>query len=237
MIMEFLKPHVADKNHGDEDNHEMSRRLMVEEIRAMAREAGGYTPRPISEKVLSIMAKVPRHRFVPQEESSCAYYNHPLPIGHGQTISQPYIVALMTELLVLGKEDSVLEVGTGSGYQAAVLAEMAGKVYSMEIVEPLAARAANLLGELGYANVQVKFGDGNRGWPEHAPFDGIIVTAAVDHVPQPLLDQLKPGGRMVIPVGSWPYVQELILITKTRDGMLHQENVLPVSFVPLTGGH
>jgi protein-L-isoaspartate(D-aspartate) O-methyltransferase len=238
MIMEFLKPHVADMDHATEDRHALARLLMVEEIRAMAHEASDYAPpRSISEKVLSILAKVPRHRFVPEDEISCAYYNHPLPIGHGQTISQPYIVALMTELLALGGEDSVLEVGTGSGYQTAILAEMAGKVYSMEIVEPLATQAANLLSELGYTNVQVELKDGNDGWPEHAPFDGIIVTAAADHVPQLLFNQLKPGGRMVIPVGCWPHIQELILITKTGNGMPHQEYILPVSFVPLTGGH
>lgn len=235
ITMEFMKPHIADKTLDGADDHGLARRRMIEEIRAMAHETGDYAPRPVSEEVLSIMAKVPRHRFVPEREIAGAYYNHPLPIGHGQTISQPYIVALMTELLAPGREDSVLEVGTGSGYQAAILAEMAGKVYSMEIVEPLAVRAAKLLGELGYANVQVKLGDGNQGWPEHAPFDGIIVAAAAGQAPQPLLDQLKPGGRMVIPVGSWPYAQELMLITKTRDGILHQENILPVSFVPLTG--
>jgi len=235
MIMELPRPQPTNKNPEAEDRYEFSRLMMIEEIRAMARETGDYAPGPVSEKVLSIMAKVPRHRFVPEEEISCAYYNHPLPIGFGQTISQPYIVALMTELLALDRESSVLEVGTGSGYQTAILAEIAGKVYSMEIVEPLAMRAAKLLGELGYANVQVKHGDGNQGWVEHAPFYGIIVTAAAGHVPQPLLDQLKPGGRMVIPVGSWPYVQELLLITKSPDGTLHRENVLPVSFVPLTG--
>ena len=237
MIMEFLKPHAADNNPGGEASHDFARHRMVEEIRAMARETGDYVTTPISEKVLSVMAKVPRHRFVPEEETYGAYYNRPLPIGHGQTISQPYIVALMTDLLALDREDRVLEVGTGSGYQAAILAEMAGKVYSMEIVEPLAVQAAKLLNELGYANIQVKLGDGNRGWQEHAPFDGIIVAAAAGHVPQPLLDQLKPGGRMVIPVGDWSYNQELLLITKTPDGVLHQENILPVSFVPLTGGH
>lgn len=237
MNMEFTKPYVAGKSHDSEDRHAVARHRMVEEIIAMAHEAGDHATTPISEKVLSVMAKVPRHRFIPEEETYSAYYNRPLPIGYGQTISQPYIVALMTELLALDSQDSVLEVGTGSGYQTAILAEIAGKVYSMEIVEPLAARAANLLSELGYANVQVKLGDGNQGWAEHAPFDGIIVTAAADHVPQPLLDQLKQGGRMVIPVGDWPYIQQLILITKTQDGMLHQENILPVSFVPLTGGH
>lgn len=234
--MEFLRPHIAGMNQADAERQEFERHLMVADIRAMAREAGDYDPaRPISEKVLSIMAKVPRHRFVPGWESGSAYYNQPLPIGHGQTISQPYIVALMTELLALDKQESVLEVGTGSGYQTAILAELAGKVYSMEIVEPLAARAKNLLSELGYTNVQVKFGDGNEGWPEHAPFDGIIVTAAAGHVPQSLVEQLKPGGRIVIPVGDWPHVQELILVTKTRDGSVSRKNILPVCFVPLTG--
>lgn len=213
----------------------MARYRMVEEIVAMARETGGYTSRPISEQVLSVMAKVPRHRFVPEGLIYSAYSNRPLPIGHGQTISQPYIVALMTELLALDKQDTVLEVGTGSGYQTAVLAEMAGKIYSMEIIEPLFEHAAKLLSELGYTGVQVKLGDGSTGWPEYAPFDGIIVTAAAGHMPQPLIDQLRPGGRMVIPVGSWPYIQELILITKNPEGVPHQENILPVSFVPLTG--
>ncbi|MDD5299732.1 MAG: protein-L-isoaspartate(D-aspartate) O-methyltransferase [Gallionella sp.] len=235
--MEFLKPQAAKTNPGSEDHYALTRRHMVEEIVAMSRETGAYKPRPISAKVLSVMAKVPRHRFIQEGSVYSAYYNRPLPIGHGQTISQPYIVALMTELLALDKQDTVLEVGTGSGYQSAVLAEMAGKVYSVEIIEPLAVRAAKLLGDLGYANIQVKLGDGSKGWPEYAPFDGIIVTAAADHMPQPLVDQLKPGGRMVIPVGGWSYIQELILITKDQDGMIHQENVLPVSFVPLTGGY
>ena len=210
---------------------------MVEEIRTMANDTYGHEPMPISGEVLSVMGRVPRHRFVPDAEHYWAYNNHPLPIGHGQTISQPYIVALMTELLALGKQSRVLEVGTGSGYQTAILAEMADEVFSVEIVEPLAARAANLLDELGYTNIHLKAGDGNDGWLEHAPFDAIIVTAAADHVPLPLPDQLKPGGRMVIPVGSWPYTQELMLITKSGDGTLRQKNILPVSFVPLTGKH
>ncbi|MFA6921967.1 MAG: protein-L-isoaspartate(D-aspartate) O-methyltransferase [Gallionella sp.] len=229
--MNLLNPRTTD----DEAAYTLARQRMIREIRAMAHEVGDYAA--VSEKVLGVMANVPRHRFVPADEIIGAYYNHPLPIGHGQTISQPYIVALMTELLAPDREDRVLEVGTGSGYQTAILAEMAGKVYSMEIVGALAERTANLLGELGYANVQVKHKDGNMGWPEHAPFDKIIVTAAAEHLPQPLLDQLKPGGRMVIPVGDWPYAQQLILITKTQNGMTHQENILPVSFVPLTGGH
>ncbi|MDD2914397.1 MAG: protein-L-isoaspartate(D-aspartate) O-methyltransferase [Gallionella sp.] len=234
--MEFLKPRVTDKKRGCDDRYVAERRRMVAEIVAMSHETGGYAPRPISEKVLSVMAAVPRHRFIPEGMVYCAYYNRPLPIGHGQTISQPYIVALMTELLALDEQDNVLEIGTGSGYQTAVLAEMADRVYSMEIIAPLAAHAADLLGELGYANIRVKTGDGSAGWPEYAPFDGIIVTAAPNRIPQPLIDQLKPGGRMVLPVGSWSYIQQLILITKTMDGTVQQENILPVSFVPLTGG-
>ena len=182
------------------------------------------------------MGRVPRHRFVPDGEGYGAYYNHPLPIGHGQTISQPYIVALMTDLLQLDKEDTVLEVGTGSGYQAAILSELAGKVYSIEIVAPLAERAAKLLRELGYANVEVRAGDGHAGWPEHAPYDSIIVTAAPDEVPQALIAQLKPGGRMAIPVGEGWFAQELLLITKDIDGISHRRDILPVRFVPLTGG-
>lgn len=233
--MKSLDQHVAASS--CKDIHAMARRCMIEEIRAMANEVGYHAAKPVSEAVLSVMEKTPRHRFVPEDETCGAYYNRPLPIGYGQTISQPYIVALMTELLAPGKQDVVLEVGTGSGYQAAILSAMAGKVYSMEIIEPLAMRSAKLLSELGCTNVEVKLGDGNDGWAEHAPFDGIIVTAAAQHVPTPLLDQLKPGGRMVIPLGDWSYVQELILITKTPDGMLCRENILPVSFVPLTGGH
>lgn len=230
--MGYLKQSDVAGSH--DDRYARERRLMIEEIRAMSREASDYAPRPVSEEVLAIMGKVPRHRFVPEGEIFGAYANHPLPIGHGQTISQPYIVALMTDLLALNKRHSVLEVGTGSGYQAAVLSEMAGKVYSIEIVEPLAAQAASLLNELGYTNVQVKAGDGSAGWPEHAPYDGIIVTAAAERIPQLLLDQLKPGGRMVIPVGGWLEIQQLILITKDRDGILHRKNIEPVRFVPLT---
>lgn len=232
-FMDFLKPHVGPIGG---DRHALARHQMIEEIKAMANETYGHESMPISERVLSVIARVPRHRFVPEAERYAAYNNHPLPIGHGQTISQPYIVALMTELLAPDKQARVLEIGAGSGYQTAILAEMAGEVFSLEIIEPLAARAASLLNELGYANVHLKAGDGNDGWPEHAPFDGIIVAATAGHVPQPLLDQLKPGGRMVIPVGDWPYAQELMLITKSGDGTLRQKNILPVSFVPLTGG-
>ena len=236
-ILEFLMLYVADADPGGEDRYAMERHRMVEEINAMAHEVHGFVATPISKKVLAIMDKVPRHRFVPDYESHGAYYNSPLPIGHGQTISQPYIVALMTELLAVEKQDSVLEIGTGSGYQAAILAEMVDKVYCMEIIEPLGTHAANLLSALGYSNIQMKIGDGHQGWPEYAPFDRIIVTAAASHVPQPLLDQLKPGGRMVIPVGGYALAQELVLITKSQDGKLHYKDVLPVRFVPLTGGN
>jgi protein-L-isoaspartate(D-aspartate) O-methyltransferase len=233
--MESSEPHDADRKTEGEDRCARARLKMVGEIREMSLEASDYVLRPLSEKVLAIMSRVPRHRFVPEGEMYGAYYNQPLPIGHGQTISQPYIVALMTDLLALGKQQSVLEIGTGSGYQAAVLSEMAGRVYSIEIVEPLATAAAKLLSELGYANVEVKAGDGSAGWPEHAPYDGIIVTAAAEHVPQSLLDQLKPGGRLVIPVGGRFDIQQLMLITRDREGKFHRMNIEPVRFVPLTG--
>lgn len=182
--------------------------------------------------VLKAMRKVPRHLFVPKSYQEEAYADEPLPIGEGQTISQPYIVALMTELLGLKGGEKVLEIGTGSGYQAAILAEIANEVYSIEIICPLAERAESTLKELGYKNVTVKCGDGYQGWKEHSPFDGIIVTAAPDHIPQPLVDQLKIGGRLVIPVGE--LFQELILVTKTEKG-IKKENVIPVRFVPMTG--
>ncbi len=218
-----------------EDGHARARHRMIQEIRAIAREVAGDQPMQPSEKVLAVMDAIPRHRFVPEGETWGAYANHPLPIGHGQTISQPYIVALMTGLLALDKQQRVLEVGTGSGYQTAVLSGLAGKVYSMEIVGPLASAAAACLLELGCDNVEVRVGDGSLGWAEHAPYDAIIVTAAADHVPPVLLAQLKPGGRMVIPVGDWAGVQQLQLIIKEQDGTLHHKNIEPVRFVPLTG--
>ena len=184
------------------------------------------------EKVLEAMRKVPRHRFVPEDLVHKAYDDHPLPIGHGQTISQPFIVAYMTEALKLKGGETVLETGTGSGYQAAVLAEIAGEVYSIEILESLAEKAREVLDALGYENVHTKVGDGYQGWPEHTPFDGIIVTAAPDHIPQPLVEQLKFGGRMIIPVGE--DYQELILITKTEKG-IKKGRLIPVRFVPMTG--
>jgi len=183
--------------------------------------------------VLHAMRTVPRHKFVPDDELLSAYDDHPLPIGYSQTISQPYIVALMTELLHPRKGMNVLEIGTGSGYQAAVLAEIVDSVFTIEIVQPLAVSAQERLNVLGYTNVQVRAGDGYRGWPGHEPFDAIIVTAAVNHIPQPLIDQLAEGGRMVLPEGE-PYgVQNLILVVK-HDGKVTVEEILPVRFVPLT---
>jgi protein-L-isoaspartate(D-aspartate) O-methyltransferase len=183
-------------------------------------------------RVLSALLKVERHRFVPEEYLNSAYSDQPLPIGEGQTISQPYIVALMTELLELKGDEKVLEIGTGSGYQAAILGELAKEVYTIEIVESLASMAKNRLSELGYQNIEVKAGDGYLGWPEAAPFDAIIVTAAPDHIPKPLIEQLKEGGRMVVPVGT--YAQELKKIVK-RSGKIVTTDVIPVVFVPMTG--
>ena len=183
-------------------------------------------------RVLSAMRRVPRERFVPPDQHQWAYEDRPLPIGFRQTISQPYIVAYMTQALRLTPHMKVLEVGTGSGYQAAVLAELAGAVYSIEIVTPLAERARDTLAQLGYDNVQVRQGDGYAGWPEQAPFDAIMVTAAPDHVPQPLVDQLAIGGRLIIPVGQDR--QTLTIITRTKDGV-EQDTTLPVLFVPMTG--
>jgi protein-L-isoaspartate(D-aspartate) O-methyltransferase len=181
--------------------------------------------------VLAALQKVERHRFVPEKYVSQAYSDHPLPIGEGQTISQPYIVAFMTEVLNLRRSDKVLEIGTGSGYQAAILGELCDSVYTIEIVEVLGKRAALLLDDLGYENVQVMVGDGYKGWPEFAPFDAIIVTCSPTQVPQPLQEQLAEGGRMVIPVGDRG-TQELVLLTK-RDGKLRQDHILPVRFVPM----
>lgn len=182
--------------------------------------------------VLAAMRKVPRHWFVPAELRFQAYDDGPLPIGEGQTISQPYIVAFMTEQLRLKGGEKVLEIGTGSGYQAAILGEICAEVYTIEIVDVLAERSAELLRRMGYQNIHVRSGDGYRGWPEQAPFDAIMVTAAPEHVPQPLVDQLKIGGRMILPVGN--FFQELKVIVKTEQGT-YDRDVLPVRFVPMTG--
>jgi protein-L-isoaspartate(D-aspartate) O-methyltransferase len=185
------------------------------------------------ERILKVMEQIPRHLFVPKNLQSQAYNDYPLPIGHEQTISQPYIVALMTELVRPIAGDRALEIGTGCGYQAAVLSDLVQEVYSIEIIEPLSKKASTRLSQLGKKNVEIRFGDGYQGWPEHAPFQIIVVTAAPDHVPQPLLDQLAPNGRMVIPVGR--HSQELQLIEKSLDGSLRRSKITPVAFVPMTG--
>jgi protein-L-isoaspartate(D-aspartate) O-methyltransferase len=184
------------------------------------------------ERVLGAMRKVPRHRFVPESMEQLAYTDGALPIGQDQTISQPYIVAYMTQTLALRGPERVLEIGTGSGYQAAVLAELAAEVYTIEIVPELALSARTVLDSLGYRNIQFRTGDGYQGWPTAAPFDGIIVTAAPDHIPEPLVEQLRPGGRMVIPVGRGD--QELVLVEKTATGVTRRSTI-PVRFVPMTG--
>ncbi len=204
------------------DSRRLERQTMVDD---QIRGRGVTDPR-----VLAAMRSVPRERFVPEAVTSQAYADHPLPIGYGQTISQPYIVAYMSEALQVTKSSKVLEIGTGSGYQAAVLGELAGEVYSVEIVPELADRARKTLDALGYKNLHVRTGDGYLGWPEQAPFDRIMVTAAPDHVPQPLIAQLATGGRLVIPVGRTE--QDLLLITRTPTGVV-QQRTIPVRFVPL----
>ena len=212
----------------DEDPQfiEARRRMVERDLRGPGRDIK-------DKRVLEVMGRVARHRFVPKHLQWEAYRDYPLPIGHDQTISQPYIVALMTQLAQPKPKSRALDVGTGSGYQAAVLAELCKEVYSIEIVKPLAEEAKKRLKKLGYKNVTVRHGDGYRGWPKHAPFDVIIVAAAPDHVPQPLVDQLAPGGRMVIPVGNW--WQNLLLIEKLKDGTLRRKSVAAVAFVPMTG--
>jgi len=218
------------------DPHAADRRALVSEIEAEVRATRQDLGKDaLDPRVIAAIGTVPRHEFVPPDMRALAYVNRPLPIGAGQTISQPYIVAIMTDLLALPPGARVLEIGTGSGYQAAVLAALGAEVYSIEIVEPLGLQAKALLERLGYANVHVRIGDGYAGWPGHAPFDGIIVTAAAPGVPQPLLDQLKPGGRMIIPVEGRLFGQDLLLIEKDSDGRIARRTVLPVVFVPLTG--
>ncbi len=184
------------------------------------------------EHVIQAMLKVKRHRYVPKNLQNTAYYDEPLPIGQDQTISQPYIVAYMTEALKLNGSEKVLEIGTGSGYQAAILAEIVHQVYTIEIVEPLAEMAEKRLRAEGYDNIQCRTGDGYKGWPKAAPFDAIIVTAAPPLIPEPLIDQLKEGGRMIVPVGKW--FQDLVLLTK-KDGKVKRKRLIPVRFVPMTG--
>jgi protein-L-isoaspartate(D-aspartate) O-methyltransferase len=213
------------------------RSRMVDEVEAMYAETRAETGlRTMSPAVRAALGRVERHRLVPPPQAGAAYRNHPLPIGAGQTISQPYIVALSADLLNPKPSDVVLEVGTGSGYQAALLAEIVGQVFSIELIESLGRSAAARLAEMGYRNVEVRIGDGYAGWPEKAPFDGIVVTAAAPEVPPALVAQLKPGGRMVIPVGGTDHVQYLKLLVKRADGGYDEKRVLPVRFVPLVPG-
>jgi protein-L-isoaspartate(D-aspartate) O-methyltransferase len=221
-----------------QDEYTKARQAMIKDIEADVRLTSFYiNKKELDPKVMDAMRKVPRHEFVPRQERREAYENRPLPIGHGQTISQPYIVALMTDLLEPKRQHKVLEVGTGSGYQAAILAELAAEVFTIEIIEPLGNVAKERLKQLNYKNVHVRIGDGYYGWEEHGPFDGIVVTAAASHIPPPLIQQLKPGGRMVIPVGSRFMVQQLVVVEKDAKGKLTTRQILPVRFVPLTGTH
>lgn len=215
--------------------YEELRHKMVEEVVAdVAAEISYSGGSALSPSVVAAMQKVKRHLFVPPSQTVNAYLNRPLPIGYGQTISQPLIVAMMTDLMQLKKDDKVLEIGTGSGYQAAILAEIVKSVYSIEIIHPLGKQAAKRLKLLGYKNIEVKLGDGYYGWPEEALFDAIIVTAAASHVPPPLLKQLKPGGKMLIPLGMHFMAQYLMLIEKQMNGSVTSKQILPVRFVPFT---
>jgi protein-L-isoaspartate(D-aspartate) O-methyltransferase len=228
----------AEHTGSDDDMYTQSRTDMLRAIAADTKYTRDYLGRDsLAPAVMAAMERVPRHEFVPEELRHHAYDNRPLPIGLGQTISQPYIVALMTDLLACGPDARVLEVGTGSGYQAAVLAELVGHVYTIEIVPELGEAARRTLERLGYGNVTVRIGDGYLGWPEHAPFDGVIVTAAPAEIPPPLIEQLKPGGRIVIPIGEPWTGQNLLVVEKRPDGSLSRTSVLPVAFVPLTGPH
>lgn len=221
--------------YADEADYAGARAEMVAEIQYFAELAQDAVGVRFDDDVVEALATVERHEFVPDNQKSYAYENRPLPIGHGQTISQPYIVALMTELVEPGPDDVVLEIGTGSGYQAAILATIVSQVYSIEIIKPLADDANARLARLGYDNVSTRLGDGYYGWEQHAPFDAIVVTAAASHVPPPLIAQMKAGGRMVIPVGSRFATQQLLLLEKTDDGKIITRQIAPVRFVPLTG--
>ncbi len=222
----------------DEPQYALDRAAMVAEVEEYARFTGDHTGgQTFDKRVLKSMASVQRHEFVPEAQKHFAYQNRPLPIGFGQTISQPYIVALMTNLLEPDRDDVVLEVGTGSGYQAAILSPLVKSVYSIEIIKPLAKQAAARLQRLGFENVTTRLGDGYYGWAEHAPFDAIVVTAAASHVPPSLVRQLRRGGRMVIPVGGRFLTQQLLLVEKSETGEVKTRQIIPVRFVPLTGTH
>ena len=218
-----------------QDEASAERDEMIAAIEAHAERAAPAVPGGrIDPAVLQAMRTVPRHEFVPEDVRALAYEDQPAPIGFGQTISQPFIVALMTDLLDIGPDHKVLEIGTGSGYQAAVLSPLVAEVYSVEIIPELGERATGVLQRLGFANVRTKVADGYYGWPEAAPFDGIVVTAAASQIPPPLVEQLKPGGRMVIPVGGAYFAQQLMLVEKGADGKVTTRQLLPVQFVPFT---
>ena len=221
----------------DAEKRDKAWRRLIHELEVEARQTQNWTGREkFSAAVMASMARVPRHEFVDEKNLVAAYVNRPLPIGHGQTISQPYIVALMSDLLDLKPDARVLEIGTGSGYQAAMLADMGASVFSVETVQKLAGPAEKRLRRLGYENVRVRSGNGFEGWPEEAPFDAVIVTAAPERTPPALIDQLKPGGRMVIPLGRPHETQMLTLVVKDADGRVSQTPLLPVAFVPMVGG-
>ena len=223
---------------GPEDRYGTARQRMVQLIEQNVRQTSDHLKKQqLDKQVLQAIEEVPRHQFVPVELRDQAYENRPLPIGHGQTISQPYIVAIMTDLIRPQAQHKALEIGTGSGYQAAVLSRLVEQVYSMEIVEPLGELARERLKRLGYHNIEVAIADGYHGWESNAPFDIIIVTAAASHIPPPLIKQLKPGGKMIIPVGSRFMTQQLLLVNKDLEEEVKVRQVLPVRFVPLTGEH
>jgi protein-L-isoaspartate(D-aspartate) O-methyltransferase len=228
---------LAFAGNADETDYAIARAGMVDEVQFYATLARDTGEASLDDDVLRSLGTVRRHEFVPEVQKDFAYENRPLPIGHGQTISQPYVVALMTDLIEPGPDDVVLEIGTGSGYQAAILAKLVKHVYSIEIIEALADESAARLKRLGYDNVTTILADGYYGWEEHAPFDAIVVTAAASHVPPPLVQQLKPGGRMIIPVGGRFMTQQLLLLEKTDNDEVITRQVAAVRFVPLTGEH
>jgi protein-L-isoaspartate(D-aspartate) O-methyltransferase len=221
-----------------DDDYAAARQQMVEHINEVVLETAKYTDRTeFDPRVMQVMGDTPRHLFVPKDQLDNAYTNRPLPIGYGQTISEPYVVALMTELLQTQPGNRILEIGTGSGYQAAVLSPLVEHVYSIEIIDELGSKTTRLLDRLGYNNIDTRIADGYNGWPEQAPFDGIVVTAAISHIPPPLVAQLKNGGVMVIPVGTRFQTQQLTLVKKDMQGGITARQILPVVFVPFTGGH
>jgi len=236
-ILTYLLLFLAIAASAEDAGYTAARAAMVEELRLYAQFVDDPDEARVSDAVMASLNTVKRHELVPLPERRFAYENRPLPIGYSQTISQPYIVALMTELIESDADDVVLEVGTGSGYQAAILAELVDHVYSIEIIEALATRAKSDLARLGYKNITTRLGDGYYGWEEHGPFDAIVVTAAASHVPPPLIEQLKPGGRMVIPVGGRFMTQTLLLLEKTEKGKIITRQFGAVRFVPLTGEH